>query len=335
MNTTPHIIQKIAKWQLKPWRLLIISALLLSSCLKEDMSNCPEQIRVYFDVVTLTEGGDAINPDDVDRMHLYVFNRDGYYLGEYVDNHIPAFSESYYIDCSDLLPGKYKFIAWGGKYNEFYSVFPVPFVKGKTSFDEALLTLEHSNEQITNRISHLFHSELPATVTNEKVQRFDMPLMQITNTINIRTEGLPADVNAYRFDIADDNCNYLFDRSFADCSLKSDAETFTYTAKCTKDGASQLQSTLNVMRLAADRHTPHLQVVNETSGTLLYPVGAQSGNLIELIQRANPANDFDKIHTYDIVFRFSSDPDGNSSNFTVTIWINNWKVREQDGELVE
>ena len=329
MNTTPHIFQKIAT--------LLVCTLLLSSCLKEDMSNCPEQIRVYFAFTTLSTRsgeGDAIYPEDVDQMHLYVFNDKGYYLNEYRDNHIDNFSEEYFIDCSDLLPGKYQFVAWGGKDEEFYSTTPVLFEKGITSFDEALLVLEHHNDEVTNKIHHLFHSELPATVTNEKVQRFDMPLWQITNTVNIRTIGLPADADVYRFDIADDNCNYLFDRSFAGCSLKNDGETFTYTAECAKDGANQLQSTLNVMRLSADRRTPQLQVVNKTTGTLLYPTGAQSGNLIELIQRANPENDFEMTHIYDIVLIFNHGGNG-ETNTKITILINGWEVREQNGELVE
>ena len=263
------IIQTIVK-------TLFVSALLLSSCIKEDMSDCPEEIRVYFDIETRASEGDTINPDDVDRMNLYVFSHKGYYLGEYSDEYIPGFGTEYYIDCSDLLPGKYSFIAWGGKDERYYRITPGTFVKGKTTFGEALLMLDHPEETVSDNIHHLFHSELPATVTNAKVQRFVMPLWQITNTVNIRTVGLPADDHEYIFDIADNNCTYQFDRSFADFGEKSGHGHFKHVAPCTKDEESQLHSTLNVMRLSADRRTPHLQVVNKTAGTILYPVGAQS-----------------------------------------------------------
>jgi hypothetical protein len=295
------------------------------------MSNCPEQIRVYFDIVTRT-GDDGINPDDVDRMHLFVFSK-GYYLGEYIDNSIEHFSPDYYIDCSDLLPGKYQFIAWGGEDDNCFSTSPVPFEKGRTHIDDALLSLKHSNDMVSGRIHHLFHSDLAATVTNEKVQRFLMPLVQLTNTINIRTVGLPADGNNYTFDIADNNCNYLFDGSFLACRRYDD---FIYTEPCGKDGAYQLHSTLNVMRLAADRHEPQLKIVNETSGTLLYPTGSQSGDLIDLIRRANPQNDFDTTHIYDIVLNFKpGGGDGEPTGFTVTLLINGWEVREQNGDLID
>jgi hypothetical protein len=140
------------------------------------VSNCPEDIRVYFDITTRA-GGDGINPSDVDRMNLYVFCNKGYYLGEYSDNLIVDFNADYYIDCSDLLPGKYRFIAWGGQDNNCYSTSPAPFVKGETSFDDALLTLKHSDDLVSNKVHHLFQSDITATVTNAKVQRFLMPLV--------------------------------------------------------------------------------------------------------------------------------------------------------------
>ena len=299
------------------------------------MSNCPEQIRVYFSFATLDtytgEGDDPINPDDVDRMYLYVFNEKGFYLGEYRDNNIVGFDTDYYIDCSDLLPGKYRFIAWGGKDERFYEKEPYQLIKGKTHFDEALLMLKHHNNIVSNNIHHIFHSDLTATVTNAKVQRFDMPLAQVSNTINIRTVGLSADDYTYSFNIADNNDIYNFDRSFASNILDA---TFTYTAPCTKDGTRQLHSTLNVLRLAANRQTPQLQIYNETTGTLLYPFGNYSGDLIGMIKSAYPKNDFDKTHLYDIVLVFG-DPGHGNTNLSLTIFINGWQVRNQDVDLIE
>ena len=327
MSATSNKIQKIAT--------LLVCTLLLFSCLKEDMSNCPEQIRVYFtytDIFTLTGEGYPINPEHVDQMHLFVFNDKGYYLGEYRDDYIANFDEEYFIDCSDLMPGKYQFIAWGGKDENCYStslshsINPAPFVKSQTTLDEALVILKRSGNSVSTFVHHLFHSDIPATVTNAKIQRFDMPLLQLTNTVNIHTAGLPADADDYRFDIIDNNDAYTFDGWFA--TSKSDP-TFAYTTPCTKDRAGQLNATLNVIRLAEYRHTPQLQIYNETAGKLLY----QSDDLIGLIQKAYPANDFDTKHIYDIEFIFGDGDD--STDFTLTIIINGWVVREQNDDLSE
>ena len=311
---------------------MLVCTQLLSACLKEDMSNCPEQIRVYFtftDIHTLTGEGYPIDPDDVDQMHLYVFSDKGYYLREYRNDRIVKFSNKYYIDCSDLLPGKYRFIAWGGKDENCYSTTPAPFVKNKTNFDEALLILKRAGGNVATP-HHLFHSDLPATVTYAKVQRFYMPLLQLTNTINIRTLGLPDDADNYRFNITDNNDAYTFDGSFA--TSVSDP-TFTYTTPCTKDKAGQLNATLRVLRLAENRHKPQLQIYNETADTLLFPTGSYSNDLIGLIQDAYAENDFDTTHIYDIVIVFGNGD--NSTGFTFTIFINGWQVREQDGDLTE
>jgi len=305
--------------------------LMLSSCriIDEDMSNCPEQIRVYFTYAPRT-GNQGIDPADVDRMNLYVFSDKGLYLGEYRDDKITGFSADYYMECSDLLPGKYRFIAWAGKDEACYSTVPASFIKDKTTFDEALVTLNHPGGIISKPVHRLFYADLlSATVTTAKIQRFTMPLQQVTNTINIRTAGLPADANNYMFNIADNNCTYKFDFSQGVCPSHS---TFTYTAPCTKDAAGQLHSTLDVLRLSANRHTPQLQIFNTTAGKALYPTGTQSGDLIGLILSANPQNDFDTTHIYDIVITFTSD---GSTEFSVSITINGWKVHDQSGELID
>ncbi|MDR2887903.1 MAG: FimB/Mfa2 family fimbrial subunit [Bacteroidales bacterium] len=291
--------------------------LLLASCLKEDLADCPEQIRIYF--APETRAGDESNTAGIDRLHLYVFCEQGYFQAEYRDDNITAFGSDYYIDCSNLLPGKYRFVAWGGKDDGSYSVTPAPFVKGETTFDEAVLTLRRTGNTAAAVQRHLFHAGLTATVTYDRTQRFDMPLTQLSNTVSIRTAGLPAGDNSYTLRITDSNGSYKFDRSPAS------GDAFTYAAPCTRDAASQLSASLNVLQLSADRPVPRLEIYNETAGSLLYPAGNQTGNLVELIQGAYPQNDFNTVHTYDIVITFTP---------AVTVSVNGWVVYSQDSELL-
>ena len=303
---------------------LFTGILLLFSCIKEDTSECIGEVRVYFSYSPQT-----IHPADVDRMHLYVFSHNGYFVGEYRDNFISGFNADYFIDCSDLLPGSYRFIAWGGKDERYYATSPTPFVTGQTTFDEALLMLEHSGNTLSTPVHHIFHSDLSATVlTTLMPQRFYMPLAQLSNTINISTVGLSPQDGVFTFRITDTNCTYTFDRSFA----SHDHEPFTYMAPCTKDNENQLHSTLNVLRLAANRRTPQLQIINETTGVPLYPVGAHSGDLIGLILSATPNNNFDVTHTYDIVLTFTGDE---STGFDVEISVNGWKVNKGETVLID
>ena len=309
--------------------LLLLQGLLLTSCLKENLSGCPEDIRVYFDI-TPREGGDAIDPANVDRMNLYVFDHSGYFLNEYADRQISNFNpDDYYMDCSDLLPGKYRFIAWGGMDTQFFNTSPVQFENGKTTFDEALLMLGHSGGIVSTRVHHLFHSDLPVTVDNSKTQRFTMPLAQQSNTITVRIIGLPENVLTYA-EITDNNCTYRFDGSFASCAhrnLKSHEDDFKYILPCTAFGERQLLATINVMRLAKGRQ-PQLKIYDET-GKTHFPANNQSGNLIELICSAIPDIDFDETHHYDIELRF------NEIDLSATILINGWEVKDESYQLSE
>ena len=300
---------------------LIVGAFMLSSCIKENMSDCPEEIRIYFDVATRPD----IQIKEIDKMNLYVFSDKGDYLGEYSDDNIRVFDAGYHINCSDLVPGNYHFVAWAGKHERDYSVMPEPFIKGKTRLYEALLILKHSDGIVINNIHHLFHAKMSATVTRKKEQAFFMPLVQHSNTINIYTEGFPVNDYSYIFEITDRNGEYKFDRSFA----KTHTD-LTYLSDCQKDENNQLFSTLNVMRLSEDRNTPRLRIYNKTTGATLYPVGMQSGNLIELIKSAYPNNDFETTHNYDILFCFNGETE---TDMSVTIFINGWMVREQEGNL--
>jgi len=351
MKTSSHICKKIIT--------LLVCTLLLAACRKEDSSMCLDEVQVYF-TFTFTIASETANYADIKNINLYVFDDKGYFVTEYIDNNISNFSADYYISCTGLQPGNYRFIAWGGKDDRYYYTTPAPFVKGQTTFNEALLMLEHAGNTISTTIPHIFHSDISATVVPyENIQRFYMPLVQHSNTINIYTVGLRANTNVYTFNIIDNNCAYKFDRSFASHSHAA----FTYTAPCTKDGASQLYSTLNVLRLSANRRVPQLQILNSTTGAPLYPVGTQSGNLIELILNAYPQNNFETTNVYDIVFAFTyngdcncddcdcncncnPDPDCNcdcngngnngdgSTNINVTITINGWQVREQGDDLI-
>ena len=309
--------------------ILLVHGFLLTSCLKENMSGCPEEIRVYFDISTRA-GNDAINPTNVDRMNLYVFNHKGFYLSEYSDEQINNFGPDYFIDCSDLLPGKYRFIAWGGMDEVLFSTVPASFEKGKTTFDEAFLVLEHSDGIVFSPMHHLFHSDLSVTVTNSKIQQFLMPISQQTNTITVRTMGLWTNPDhVYTYEIIDDNCTYQFDGSFAEYAhvhhkISKEPYEFKYQMSThPNDREGQLNVTLTVMRLTENRQ-PKIKIIDENTNDTLF-----SYDLIKLIKKI-PNVEIGITHDYviDLLFVYNVDP-------TVTVYINGWKLQDEETQLVD
>jgi len=305
---------------------------MFSACLKESFYDCPESIRVYFNFDNRS-GEDQSK--HIDRMNLYVFDRYGFFLYEYRDDAV-EFSSDYYIDCSNLYPGSFRFIAWAGKDEDSYATQPGTFVRYKTTYKEAFLMLNQMDDLITDVIHPLFYSAIPATVTKTREQYFEMPLEIMTNTINIHTIGLPDDNNEYAFEIGDINSSYMFDGSLNLSNDLKTSESFKYVSPCDKDEKSQLYSTINILRLSINRYSPQLQIYDQTTGRSLYPANeGQTSNLIDLIRRANPNNDFEKTHTYDIVLNFGETDPTNPDDNGLIITINGWEIREQDNNLYD
>ena len=313
--------------------IMLFCTMIFTSCLKENFTDCPEIIRVYFNY-----NGDY-QSKYIDQMNLFVFSNNGYFLYEFSDDAV-EFSNNYFIDCSDLYPGKFRFIAWAGKDENSYAMMPEKMVRNKTTLQEALLMLNISDDNSVSDVIHpLFYSVLPATVTKSKEQYFEMSLEHMTNTIIFRTIGMPDDNSEYMFEIDDNNNSYLFDGTFTQFpNLKAGSqkslEDVRYISQCDKDEANQLNSTLNIMRMSLNRYSPQMQVYNKTTGDPLFPADGQTGNLIDLIRKANPKNDFDKTNTYEIVLNFGSgNEDGDDTNLAgVTISINGWEVRDHQEE---
>ncbi len=292
------------------FRFLLLP-LLFAGCIQEDLSDCPPVgIKVYFSYAS-TYAPKGINPAEVDRIDLFVFDEQGIFLSQWSDE-TPQLSPDYYITISSLPEGDYQFIAWGGMH-ECYAAAPAVFKVGQTTFAEAKLVLEHLSSDIPAGLHPLFHAAKISHIDPVREQMVVMPLVQNHNTINLSTEGLPSSGDTFRFTITDNNGQYNFDNSFAP------DVNFNYTTLCGKDAQGQLQSTLTVLRLGADRH-PQLTVYNETEGTVLF-----TEDLVKLINAAGTI-DFATTHDFDIRLKFHTDA-------SVDVMVNGWLVIE-NGEII-
>ncbi len=294
-----------------PIYLLAIQLLLLlslfTSCIKEDVSDCPTGLKVYFEYDPATYARTGVNPSEVHRIDLFIFDGGGIFRGVWTDE-MPQLAPGYYMELPLQHTGSYRFIAWGNLQGS-YTTSPANFVVGQTTFSEALLCLNHLSGEVSGGAPPLFHADKTEPLSETHEQEVHLPLVQAYNTINLTTEGMDQDGNTYRLSVTDSNGKYKFDYSYAADS------NFTYYTSCTKDGNGQLLGTLNILKLAADRH-PMLEIYNVTEGYSLY-----SSDLIALLNKIEGV-DYGRVHTYDIRFKFVGTE--------VTIIINNWKVTDYD-----
>ena len=289
----------------------------LSSCIKEDISSCPpdpQGFQVLFSY--LDEGGnDPVHPDELQKASLFVFNEREQCVAFWELNQ-PQLNTLYRPDIK-LMPGNYYFVVWFNLLSPYIIPSIQELIAGKTVRSNEKLFLEIPENRIVNEQE----IHLPLSLYGDRDEGIrgtestvTIPVSQNTNKINISVNGLSPDAHTYRFTIEDDNGIYTFNNLFASCQLFSYVKDATYSS-------NQLQASLTVLRLAADRPNPVLKIEDVTTGEILFP--NQEGitnNLIQLIQLIYPDNDFNKRHVYtlDIMFVGSD------------IWINGWNLIPSD-----
>lgn len=93
--------------------ILLLSALLLSACIDEDLSNCPEpeENNLRLDFRYTDEGGADIFADNIHSVDLFVYDTNGFFVTQHHvdrgDLYLHAGTEL------NLSPGSYRIVCWG------------------------------------------------------------------------------------------------------------------------------------------------------------------------------------------------------------------------------
>ncbi len=284
-------------------------SVLFTGCIKDDLSDCPTELKVYITYEPVTYARTGVDPLEVKKIDLFLFDADGIFQGVWVDQS-PMIGDDYFITLPNQPEGKYRFVAWGcisGKYSTNQS----DFVIGETTFDEAFLELARPSDQVSGGVQPLFYADKSERLLGVGREEVHMTIRQDYNTINLTTEGLLDNGSAYRLAIYDNNGKYKFDSSFAECN------EFAYFTTCERDAAAQLQASVNVLRLASDREVI-FEVADVITGTILF-----RADLIKLINAAQEVN-FDLVHVFDVHLKFG---------LNISVSINGWEVVD-NGEFI-
>ena len=92
-------------------KVVCISAIALSSlssCMKDDLTNCPApKVSLKFDYTYNVENADAFS-QEVKNLNVYVFDKNGKYFDTYTQS-ADKFETGHSMDITDLQEGKYTF----------------------------------------------------------------------------------------------------------------------------------------------------------------------------------------------------------------------------------
>ncbi|GHT62103.1 hypothetical protein AGMMS50239_14520 [Bacteroidia bacterium] len=300
------------------------------SCIGEDLSICRTNEIIPQFVLVPYEGNNIIN-DSLYSAKVYVFNKEGVFVTSYEISGRPELNKTYTPDWT-LPPGKYYFNVW---LNYKGQVKMDSCIAGQTSMHAARLSFEIPAtsvvEEPSKKIPFLCYGELEQQELDASNYVLTIPVMQFTNTINLRVIGLAhpesslepswVDIPNFQYAISADNRIYTLDGNFDACP------NFTYmTIK--HGGADTLETTLNILKLSKERANTTISFTNLVNKKELFRENL-SKNLIDLILSKYPDIDFDKNHDYYLEIN-SSPPE---AEIALKITINGWSESTSDEVL--
>lgn len=301
---------------------LLISCLLLSSCVAEDLSECGSQTRLRVSFMFEEESRTRSANTETHHVTLYAFGEQGYC--QLVHEFDVTGLDGETVIEAELEKGTYDFVAWVNAGKEHCSV-PVfddyPETRPLKEISTLYLNVPE-NDVVKYQLPRLMHgAALSYDLTTTDAVR--IPLVQNTNYITFTAEGLPTTTDTYEFEVKDNNGAYNFENEFDAC------RPFRYIAEATFGGGKTLSAEMTTLRLGTNR-TPAFIFRNATTGKTLYPSSAeQETNLVRLIQKAYEGKsvDFDKKHTFDIRLKFDV-------HLNAVVTVDGWNVNEGDSGLV-
>ena len=192
--------------------LAALPALLLSSCVYEDLYPCPEGISLRFVYNYNMEYADAFS-SRVDCLTLYVYDGNGKHVGTYTETGDVLRNEDYRM-VIDLPEGSYKFVAYGGLACERHSFSVTSAPADDFSMEDVEVVMAHDDFISRFQLHDLFWG-----MTDADVQQSD-------------TGAEPLSIEDFDISITGMN-NYHF---LWDNSVSSDGPDMTYLPWTSGDG---------------------------------------------------------------------------------------------------
>lgn len=310
---------------------LMAIMLITSSCIRDDFSDCPPELKSFQVVFTYDtpQGPRSFDPAELKMAYLYIFDKKGDYI-KTIPFKNPELYRNYPLDI-ELPADKYEFIVWFNQ-SEIFNVASYNSNESLTSplTHQDILSLNIPSEgYITAVVPLILYGNVEnVAITGNGSQVVAIPLEQNTNTVNVTVKGLPQTEHAYFNTITDRNGNETF------LNKPAPGKEFSYVApmslktasKSLKSETPDLYSSLRVLKLYKENQ-PRLILWDETDKRDLYPgKSGLSNDLIKLILDKYPDVDFKTTHVFDITLVYDTD-------MNVTVDINCWNDQDTDYEI--
>ena len=306
------LLRHIAMW------FVLIGSLIMTSCdsFNEDLPECRLFVKFKYDYNM--EFADAFH-SQVDKVELYVFDKDGKFLFKQAEEGSALGTGSYLI--SVMLPvGEYQFMAWAGAHDS-YDIASLQ--TGVSSIEDLKLQLKREETLIIDKeLEPLWYGEINKVYfTGTTDQTEVINLIKDTNKVRFVFQGSNedswgVDVNAYTYEIIESNGFLAHDNSL----LEDDNLSYRPYHIEQKNLAAGIIE-LNTMRFLNNR-AARFVVTEKATGKKVFNINLTDFLVMTKIEGYNmSAQEYlDRESEYKIVFFFAD----NDPWLALRININGW-----------
>ena len=306
------LLRHIAMW------FVLIGSLIMTSCdsFNEDLLECRLFVKFKYDYNM--EFADAFH-SQVDKVELYVFDKDGKFLFKQAEEGSTLGTGSYLMEVK-LPVGQYQFMAWAGAHDS-YDITSLQ--AGVSSIADLKLQLKREETLIIDKeLEPLWYGEINnVDFTGTTDQTEVIKLIKDTNKVRFVFQGSNedswgVDVNAYTYEIIESNGYLAHDNSL----LGDDNLSFRPYHIEQKNLAAGIVE-LNTMRFLANRNARFV-VTEKATGKKVFNINLTDFLVMTKIEGYNmSAQEYlDRESEYKIVFFFAD----NDPWLVLQININGW-----------
>ena len=297
---------------------VLIGSLIMTSCdsFNEDLPECRLFVKFKYDYNM--EFADAFH-SQVDKVELYVFDKDGKFLFKQTEEGSTLGTGSYLMEVK-LPVGQYQFMAWAGAHDS-YDITSLQ--AGVSSIADLKLQLKREETLIIDKeLEPLWYGEINnVDFTGTTDQTEVINLIKDTNKVRFVFQGSNedswgVDVNAYTYEIIESNGYLAHDNSL----LGDDNLSFRPYHIEQKNLAAGIVE-LNTMRFLANRNARFV-VTEKATGKKVFNINLTDFLVMTKIEGHNmSAQEYlDRESEYKIVFFFAD----NDPWLVLQININGW-----------
>lgn len=300
--------------------MLLATALLcsVSSCIKEDRSECNPGVLLKYDYSLNTEYTNLFGAE-VGKVTVYVFDEQGLYYDCYSDE-----GKHLTNDYQMLLPlpvGNYTTVTWGGALSTYRvgetntdeTAFQGELKKGVTHIDNFMLMAERAGEPLVH-LDALYHGKTDVISDYWPRTATTVNLMKDTKHLTVTIEDVTIEegksTEPYEVHCEGTNGRFLADNSFgkkAEEIINQSYNTYTEPGKMVTE--------MDLLRLVLGRK--FFVKVKNSAGETVY-----NRDLVKAMLDTGKfatQEDFDRESEYEMVIKMDK-------NVVVTVTINGWEV---------